>query len=210
MSSPPFACTSFQGENDDDEDHQPRGTHQPGEGEGSMKTPDRTGMRFHRLTVVSRMPKATLKESARWLCRCECGTEKIIPIKELIRKDKPIKSCGCLRRELIAKIGRTLNKTHGESYREITPEYQAWRSMLERCRNPKAKSFKHYGARGIAVCEHWSNFGNFLADMGRRPCRGYSLDRIDNNGGYEPDNCRWATIIEQNNNRRPAQRRTIT
>jgi hypothetical protein len=113
------------------------------------------------------------------------------------------KSCGCLRRELGRAHG-IASKRHGEgaSGRE-TPEYRAWAAMLCRCRNPRHKSYADYGGRGVTVCERWRAYENFLADMGRRPDRFHSLDRINNAGNYEPGNCRWATWEEQNTNRRP-------
>lgn len=96
--------------------------------------------------------------------------------------------------------------THGMTG---SPEYSTWAGMLKRCRNPKEPSYRIYGARGIDVCERWVTFANFFADMGLKPTRLHSIDRIDNNKGYEPGNCRWATRVEQNNNTRQNHRLTI-
>jgi hypothetical protein len=111
-------------------------------------------------------------------------------------------SCGCLAREQTKK--RMLR--HGESpaggWNLESPEYRIWVAMRQRCRDPRHGSFKYYGGRGIAVCERWKSYENFLADMGRKPSPAHSLDRIDNDGNYEPTNCRWATRTEQNKNKR--------
>lgn len=127
------------------------------------------------------------------LCRCECGKEKEVR-KAHMTAGRTL-SCGCLRQEL--SIQRAT--THGQFG---TPEHSSWAGMLDRCRNPNCRSFARYGARGIRVCDRWLDFANFLADMGKRPGPGYSLDRIDPNGHYEPDNCRWATQTEQARNKR--------
>ncbi|MFJ3274141.1 hypothetical protein [Streptomyces sp. NPDC086776] len=124
-------------------------------------------------------------------CRCDCRTEHSVRFKEWGRAQ----SCGCLARELSAqRLWR-----HG---RKGTSIYATWAQMIQRCTNPAHKQWADYGGRGITVCERWRDFANFLTDMGERPA-GLTLDRIDNNRGYEPDNCRWTDVSTQNFNRRP-------
>lgn len=159
---------------------------------------DLTGKPFGRLLVVERAP--SIKGQAAWLCRCDCGREKVV--KGYVLRSKRSKSCGCLRRELGVTRGRA-SRRHGEaSNRKETVEYRTWSSMRCRCLNPNHKLFSHYGKRGITVCDRWSKFENFLVDMGRRPSKYHSLDRIDNDGSYSPENCRWATWEQQNRNQR--------
>src|SRR4051812_7666791 len=126
----------------------------------------------------------------RYWCLCDCGTGVLVD-KASLTKGRS-QSCGC-----------AIGEAHGEAYGEKrTREYQTWLDMKSRCYNPACRTFKYYGARGIEVCERWrDSYTTFLADMGRRP-PGLSLDRIDNDGHYEPSNCRWATRSEQRRNQR--------
>ena len=126
-----------------------------------------------------------------WLCVCDCGNQKSIYQNSLIGKGK-VSSCGC------SRIGKFTSLSHGFSKKPI---YRTWANMLNRCKNINATGYKNYGGRGIKVSKDWGKFENFLRDMGEAPS-GLSLDRIDVNKDYSKDNCRWATSIEQNNNKR--------
>ena len=161
-----------------------------------VATIDVTGQKFGRLTVLHR-DRESKKRGIRYICQCECGTIKSV-FGESLRRGAT-KSCGCLNSETASRRNRETKVTHGQSY---GPEYQAWRSMISRCRNPSHQSYSRYGARGIVVCEEWqSNFQKFFDHVGKRPSPQHSIDRIDNAGNYEPGNVHWATAKEQGRNR---------
>ena len=158
-----------------------------------MKIPIQIGQTFNRLTVLSYA--STDKHGCHnWNCRCQCGKE--VTVKSTRLRSGDTKSCGCIR-----GVAKT---THGHTWKGgATPEYDAWKSLRARCKNPKTRSYHLYGGRGITVCERWDNsFEAFLEDMGTKPSPEHSLDRINTNGNYEPSNCRWATNEEQRANKR--------
>lgn len=166
------------------------------------KRPDETGHRYGRLTVVSRAPSYRTRSyaSARLVCQCDCGQTCVVRGAAL--RDGTTRSCGCLQRDVATTHGDT--PASGDSR-----EYEAWHHMKARCLRPTHPQWKNYGGRGITVCARWSeSFAMFLADMGRCPL-GRSLDRIDNDAGYAPDNCRWATAQQQGMNRRDVHRWTL-
>lgn len=158
------------------------------------------GQRFGRLTVLEDLGKDN-RGKPLWLCRCDCGAE--VQRNTMVLRTGKTRSCGCLRKETAAEHCREMTK-HGHYIgNRPSPEWAAWNAMKQRCTNAKCPEHVYYGARGIAVCARWmAAFENFLADMGPRPGKGYSIDRIDNSKGYEPGNCRWATSVQQNNNTR--------
>jgi len=156
---------------------------------------DLTGQRFGRWLVKNR-GGLTKNGHPKWECRCECGNIREVPGSDL--RYGQSKSCGCWN-----KNGpRKAPSRHGMSY---TPEYHIWALMLQRCRNSNWPGYRYYGGRGISVCERWLDFENFYADIGPRPSPELSIDRINNNGNYEPNNCRWADAKTQNNNQRRNQ-----
>ena len=149
------------------------------------------GQKFGRLTVMSKTNERKNKGVV-WLCECEC--KSVVRATTIHLTSGWVKSCGCLR----VDNGASQFTKHG-MYR--TPTNITWMDMLQRCENPNAKNFKYYGKRGISVCQDWHNFENFIRDMGNRPS-GRTLDRINNDGNYEKENCRWATSKEQSQNQR--------
>ncbi len=162
------------------------------------------GKRFNRLVILHCIPGYTKDgksmDAQAW-CKCDCGTEKYVRISCLY---KTTGSCGCLAKELNSTRAKDRIK-HGFARRGnlVTPEYRCWQHMKERCLNFKCKYYHYYGGRGIKVCQRWLNgFIYFLEDVGNRPSSEYTLDRIDNNGDYEPGNVRWATMKEQHHNNR--------
>jgi hypothetical protein len=156
---------------------------------------------FERWRVISSAPDAG---ENMWWCECICpdGTKSLRSGRNLRRKHG--KSCGCLRREAVAARA----KQPRPPAISTTPEYRAWKGMWRRCNDPQNNKFKYYGARGIRMCKQWDcsrgidTFWRFLADVGPRPGQGYVLDRIDNDGDYEPGNCHWAPYTPQSRNRR--------
>ena len=157
---------------------------------------DLSGQKYGRLLIISEYKKfyyATCTEIWWCICRCDCG--KTIHVRKGSLRTSNTSSCGCMKREMAAE--RTTK--HGLCY---TKEYKAWQHMKDRCYNWNDKRYLDYGGRGIIVCDRWLNsFENFIDDMGFCP-DGYSLDRINPNGNYEPSNCRWADKITQANNKR--------
>jgi hypothetical protein len=169
-----------------------------------MRKPNRAeliGRVFGRLTAVAEAEKDG--KCACWLCICICGNKKIVRAANLLNGNT--QSCGCLQRERASETART----HGDTN---STEHRIWMSMHSRCSNKGDPGHKSYGGRGITVCARWSGpegYQHFLEDMGRRPGPGYSIDRQNNDLGYSPENCVWATVLEQARNKRSNRMLTL-
>lgn len=163
---------------------------------------DLTGQVFGRLTALRRADdwfSRAGKRATRWLCQCACGKTTTVFRNSVV--SGLTRSCGCLKIE--TSVGRI--PTHGnDRHHHVTAEYTAWAHAKQRCYNERGKAWKNYGGRGITVCERWkTSFEAFLEDMGLRPSPKFTLERINNDLGYSPDNCIWGTRSQQNRNRRP-------
>jgi hypothetical protein len=162
---------------------------------------DLRGLRFERLTVTA-FSHFNKSGNAYWSCVCNCKTTKTIVGTSLTKKKGATRSCGCLQRELTSQREHKTLIIHGHTVgHKFSPTYTSWANMMKRCYDPNCPQYKDYGGRWITVCERWHDFINFLADMGTRPA-GLVIDRINNDGNYEPGNCRWTTYKVSANNRR--------
>jgi len=171
---------------------------------------DRTGIRYGKLVAKElhgRVKFPSGQTSLVWLFECDCGKTVALPVKAVHGSNI---SCGCFQKERMRARAHANNFRHGHTRKGLrSSTYASWQSMIQRCENTNMDSFTRYGGRGIKVCDRWRvSFNDFLKDMGERPSREYSVDRIDNSKGYDPSNCRWATRRQQCQNR--ASSRIIT
>lgn len=163
--------------------------------------PNKIGDKFHKLTIIGEAEPYGKKHKTRWLCRCECGNERIVQQSAL--RQGVSTSCGCVRKARFLES----NTKHGKSR---SPMYRRWANIKSRCLNPNNNHYHSYGGRGIKICERWLEFAKFYKDVGEPPFPGAEIDRIDVNGNYEPSNFQWATRKQQNNNRRDTRFFTIS
>lgn len=164
---------------------------------------DLSGQRYGRWTVKHRSGSKMYpsgNHQPQYLCLCDCGTERVV-VSSILR-DGSSKSCGCLNNETRSAMCTKRNTTHGAAAKNSTSiTYYIWRNMVSRCHSPNSSGYHKYGARGIRVADHWRKFENFIADMGERPSLEYSIERENPFLGYQPGNCTWIPLSDQQNNK---------